>query len=171
MVCEMKNTERKCKCHVVSMLADDSNIPIRYDPELNEYYLAYGNEGRVFFYYCPMCGGRLPKSKRGQLFTRPSVKEKSKITEKIKEAKSIGDIVAILGEPDERHEQILHSTEQKIMYRMKDVRQTLRYTSLAKTFNLLLQEYEDGSFAVLFEGKVKLDAANKIEKEQKLRES
>lgn len=163
----MKSTERKCKCHVIAMLAGDSNIPIQYDPELNEYYLAFGNDGQVHFYYCPMCGGHLPKSKRGQLFTRPSAREKSKITERIKEARSISDIVAILGEPDERHEQILHTPEQKRIYGMKDARQTLRYTSLAKTFDLLLQEYEDGTYVVLFEGKSKPDAANRIKKEHK----
>ncbi len=167
----MKITERKCKCHAISMLADDPNVPIQYNHKLNEYYLAFGDNGQAPLYYCFSCGGRLTKSKRGQLFTKPSVREKTKITEKIKEARNIDDIVAILGEPDERHGEVLHSMEQKKKYGMKNVRQTLRYTSLAKTLNLLLQGYEDNSFAVMFEGKFKPDAASRIEKECKPKES
>ena len=81
------------------------------------------------------------------------------------------DALAILGEPDERYGAIPKNIRKSGKYKMKGVKRTVRYTSLAKTLNLLLQEYEDNSFAVMFEGKFKPDAANRIEKGNKPKES
>lgn len=151
----MTSNERKCKCHSLSDLAIDPSVPVQYNSALREYYLIAKNKKRIFFYYCPICGGRLPKSRREQYFTKPSAREITKINGKIKNAKSFDAILSVLGEPEEKYGPMLHNTKHLKKRKTKNVKRTVRYTSLAKTFNLLLQEYEDGKFIVIFERKLK----------------
>lgn len=95
----------------------------------------------------------------------------TKIRKRIENARKMDDILAILGEPDEKYGAISKNIRKGRKYKVKGVKRTVRYTSLAKTLNVLLQEYEDDSFAVMFEGKFKPDAAARIEKEHKPKES
>jgi hypothetical protein len=137
------------------MWADDPQVPIQYDPQLNEYHLVYGNEGIILFYYCPICGGSLPKSKRGRLFTKPSAREIAKVKKKMAGGRTVDDIIALLGKPDEHYDSIPPGTDTDRKYGLKDIRQVFKYSSLAKTFDLVLQEYTDGTFDAMFSGKPK----------------
>lgn len=160
----MESNHPKCKCHSLSAWAEDPDVPIQYDKVLNEYHLVGKNNRQMFFYYCPMCGGHLPKSRREKLFTKPSAREIAKIRKKVEGTRKMDDILAILGEPDEVYGAISKNIRKGGKYKVKGVKRTVRYTSLAKTLNVLLQEYDDNSFAVMFEGKFKPDAARQLRK-------
>lgn len=157
---------QKCECASVFKWANDPNIPVEYDQELNEYYLVKGVDETTLFYYCPSCGGHLPKSKRASLFTTPSRKEKAEIIERIERIKSatkIDEVLKILGEPDERRGPSIIDPQKKRIYGMRDVKQTLIYTSLAKTLDLIVQEYEDGEIILAYAGKLKGIASTSTE--------
>src|SRR6266404_1479434 len=154
---ELSDTQSmpECGCGLVLGWANEPNIPIEYDSEFNEYCLIAQDSRKTILYYCPICGGHLPKTERTSLFTTPSTEEIIEINERLKSVTTMDDVVRILGEPDERYGPIINDPEKKRVYGMKDVRQGLRYTSLAKTLVLTVQENEDGRIHVIFEGKPK----------------
>src|SRR5438874_898942 len=48
----------QCNCGALIEWANDSSIPVGFDPEVNEYYVTAANGANVLLYYCPKCGGR-----------------------------------------------------------------------------------------------------------------
>ena len=66
------------------------------------------------------------------------------LAERLRPAANIGDVVKILGEPDRSFGPILHDIKKQTIYGLRDVKQTLEYTALAKTVALAVQEHEDG---------------------------
>ena len=77
------------------------------------------------------------------------------IKEKIKNASSLEGIASILGEPDFRDGPTVHTAEMKETYHTHDVRQTVRYIALSVTFDLVIQEYEEGVLGIFYMGKLK----------------
>lgn len=76
-------------------------FPIGFDVEMNEYYVALIPGGEATMRYCFWCGGRLPESKRGSFFTKPSDEEMEEVTALLRGAKSHEDVLRILGPADE----------------------------------------------------------------------
>jgi hypothetical protein len=66
------NKIARCKCGFLERHAGEPDSPIRFDAQMNEYHFVYpgsmGGEARMNIYHCPFCGGRAPKSRRGDLF-------------------------------------------------------------------------------------------------------
>jgi hypothetical protein len=140
----------KCRCGLIAKLSADPNVPVWLDPELNEYYLVAQDNTRSTIAYCPRCGGRTSESTRDALFTTPSNEEMLDLAERLRPAAKIRDVVRILGEPDRRFGPILHDIKKKTIYGLRDVKQTLEYTSLARTVALAVQEHEDGTITTLY---------------------
>lgn len=76
-------------------------FPIGFDEEMNEYYVALIPGGEATMRYCFWCGGRLPESKRGSFFTKPSDEEMDEVVALLRGAKSHEDVLRILGPADE----------------------------------------------------------------------
>ncbi len=95
--------ERPCTCGLPEKWAQAPNFPVKFDAEVNEYCLVYGKRGRWHHVmrYCFWCGGRLPESTRGKLFTEPSQAEMAEIRRMLAGARSAEEILATLGQPDE----------------------------------------------------------------------
>lgn len=145
----LEATEPKCRCGCLEKWASDPNLPIEFDAEMNEYNLIRGNSCRMI-YFCPVCGGRTPKSRRAQFFTEPSRADMHQICSRLSGAQTVADVVAILGEPDERHQ---YPAEERQVYHAKGV---LRYSSLSGSFHLFVIEQKDGTIGGLaFPGKYK----------------
>jgi len=94
-----------CKCGVPERAVADSHIPIVFDKTTNEYQLTYAVEeangsGSMTFYYCPFCGGRLPKSIRGTLFATVTASETSRLSNLTRHINSIKEAIKAFGEPD-----------------------------------------------------------------------
>lgn len=150
----------RCHCGALEGWARDPRLPVNYDPELNEYSLLHdsydGQPSSMSIYFCPACGGRAPLSHRGDLHTNPSFREVNVISRRMGSAKTIEEIVAVLGEPDVRYGPSAMSAERKEVYGLRDTKQQLIYQHLGRTVELIVQEYEDGKVGIMFSGKRKL---------------
>src|SRR5687768_12376910 len=114
-----------CNCQLPSQWAKDRNVPIQFDPELNEYNLLC-DDFTITLYYCPFCGGRLPESKRDELFVVASPMEQAALQNSLSGMKTIGEVIAILGEPDIDFGSTLFQPEDKAIYGYKDVIRSIR---------------------------------------------
>src|SRR4051794_30251709 len=95
-------TKKPCSCGFLAHAAKSALMPIRFDEELNEY--SFENaalHGSIMIYHCPMCGGIASNSKRAGLFRRVSMKEYRRVDELTKHLKTLADIEATLGKPDQ----------------------------------------------------------------------
>ena len=153
----------RCNCQAIQNYVNDGNSPIEYDPKLNEYNIIYekdrGVHCKIQLYFCFFCRGKLPKSNRGKLFTKPSVVEIFKAGRLIRNIKTEKDIVKILGEPDrkmsfdkppfselpeeERSKRTFHH-EWKAQY---------EYTSKWNTLDVLFTVYQNGKTDSAIAGK------------------
>jgi len=99
---------RFCKCEVLERASKEADHPIRWDEQMNEYYIAYGKSGqmsgRMSVYYCPFCGGKTPKSRRHSFFAHVTREEETRIYGLFREVRTVADVVARFGPPDAEHE-------------------------------------------------------------------
>jgi len=56
----------------------------------------------MMIYHCPFCGGRAPKSRRGDLFHRLTHAEQRRLSELTKDMRTLQDVITAFGEPDIR---------------------------------------------------------------------
>ncbi len=98
--------ERKdiCDCGALENASKEPDHPIRWDEQMNEYYIAHGKAGRMMVYYCPFCGGSTPKSRRGSFFAHVTQQEERRITELFRGIRKVSDVVSRFGPPDEERE-------------------------------------------------------------------
>jgi len=93
----------ECKCGALARMADDPKDPVEFDARLNEFHITRkGNGGYTLVYYCPLCGGKAPDSKRSSLFQRLDLAEQQRLFELTKNLHTTQDVIAALGEPDLR---------------------------------------------------------------------
>lgn len=93
--------ERTCECGYPARWASDPMSPVQFDERLNEYQLLLQNRGYARMRFCFWCGGRLPESKRGTLFTSMDDAELTEARSLLSGAKLFEDVVRVLGPPDE----------------------------------------------------------------------
>ena len=93
-----------CDCGVLEKASKEPEHPIRWDEEMNEYYIAVGNSGHMMIYYCPFCGGRTPESRRSSPFAHVSEEEAFRIYQLFGGLRTVSDIKARFGLPDEEQE-------------------------------------------------------------------
>ena len=124
-----------CDCRWLQRAAHDPQVPIEFDPELNEYQLKTAKGGSMQLYHCRFCAGRAPESLRPQMFAAVPVEETARLHELIKDIQSESDALRLLGEPTHVLEPGGSSTEPE-----KDdtpsyihLYRTLRYESVSDT--------------------------------------
>ena len=93
-----------CDCRVLEFFSKEPDHPIRWDESLSEYFLACGQSGRTMIYYCLFCGGSTPKSRRASLFAHVSQMEMCRIHDLFRGLRTVADVVARFGPPDEERE-------------------------------------------------------------------
>jgi hypothetical protein len=58
----------ECNCGQLARLAEDPRNSIQFDVQLNEYHIIRKDgTGYSLIHFCPICGGRAPKSQRNKL--------------------------------------------------------------------------------------------------------
>ena len=148
--------EPRCACGCLARWAADATLPIEYPSEYAEYHFVTSSVtgyGYWFIHYFPRCGRRMPKSKRGDSFPLPFQGEVKAIRERLKDAKTIDDVIRTLGEPDRRFVPPTQYPTEKKIYRLTDVRLVLVYRSIAKTAEVHIQENECGEITIFIDGK------------------
>ncbi|MCW5556149.1 MAG: hypothetical protein KIS67_28845 [Verrucomicrobiae bacterium] len=148
--------EPKCKCKQLRKWSDVRGSCIQHDAVLNEYHLVYGDRCRLFLYYCPKCGGRLPESKSNRVSGKSFKVERLKFEKKLERAKTLEQVIKVLGgPPDERDTDIRFDKKEKEIYGAKPVKELIRYTQIARTLNIVAQELEDGTLQIFYPMKSK----------------
>ena len=62
------DTGAECDCGQLARLAEDPRNSIGFDVQLNEYHMIRKDgTGYSLIHFCPICGGRTPKSQRSKL--------------------------------------------------------------------------------------------------------
>ena len=90
----------ECDCCTLERLVTEPGIPVAFDAALNEYHIQTSDGGRVVIYHCLHCGGRMPKSRRDELFMRLSYAEQDRLRNIVQDIKTVDDALAFLGPPD-----------------------------------------------------------------------
>jgi hypothetical protein len=139
-----ENTAQKaCNCGYPAKWAADPNSPIIFDETLKEYrVLLKDSRSCHIMRYCIFCGGKLPKSKRQELFSVLDKGEVDCVNAELAGAKSIADVYHRLGKPD-AIEPVCQS----------DYSQQLRYSSRWTSLDLIVIERLDGTIEYLCGGK------------------
>jgi hypothetical protein len=135
----------KCNCKSLQGYSDEINCPIRYDSELDEDNIVYGTH-RIIMYYCFFCGGKLPKSKRGNLCTKPSKTESAKAFNLIRKIKTEKDLIEILGMPDKKiSNEDFPDLDKNNQSFPKGWKSHFDYHSKWKTLEIHFQIYDNGN--------------------------
>ena|SRR5215813_158235 len=93
----------KCRCGSLDREARKPDSPIKFDTEMNEYYISYfdgGEETKLRVYHCMFCGGAAPDSFRPSKFAVLSSGELERLRKLIKDLKSVDQVLAAFGKPD-----------------------------------------------------------------------
>lgn len=143
-------TKAPCSCGYLASSAREPNLPVKFDSKLNEYSLEIrlpkGTALSIVLYHCPRCGGVASKSKRNQLFLKPSAKEVRRLESMVRNLKTIDDIRRSLGTPDAA-ETIRLPSDFRLRGRERKVRavKVLTYTKLSRTADLQFTVYSHNS--------------------------
>ena len=99
-------TDELCDCNTLQEAADNPLLPIEFDSQVNEFHLVYkdGSQGHSILYHCFFCGGKAPESKRHLLFATISEDERFRLRELTKPLKTLDDVLAEFGKPDQDRE-------------------------------------------------------------------
>lgn len=87
-----------CQCPFLRHQAANPDVPIQYDPRLNEYHIV-GTLSLTMIYHCPFCGGRAPKSLRPFQFHYLPETERQRLENLVSGLDSLESIVSKLGAP------------------------------------------------------------------------
>jgi len=155
---DFSKTNELCDCDTLQNAADNPDLPIVFDAKLNEFHLVYnvnGGEGYFNLYHCFFCGGKAPESKRDLLFATISEAERFRLRELTSQLKTLNDVLASLGKPDQDREDgimiMLPETEdsppKEQMYR------SLVYEHFSDVANIHVTVYPNERVGIGFIGK------------------
>jgi hypothetical protein len=145
-------TRIRCSCGTLKRGAQDPNLPIRFDPELNEYsfehLLPRNRRVSMIIYHCPMCGGVASESKRSKLFAAVSKREALRLKAITDGLESVRDIENTLGIADEvrTYRPLSGFVETRPQSRTRETRtvRILIFARLSDTANVEFKAYSNG---------------------------
>jgi hypothetical protein len=134
----------ECDCGGLEKISKEPEGPIVFDPEINEYNLAYRTQSGIQMqyrvYHCLFCGGRTPASRRDELFLHVTDAERTRLMSMVGALRTLPDLITALGAPDEDVPAGTAMTtiacdgrEQTTLYRL------LTYNNLSPTAHLRVQ--------------------------------
>lgn len=152
-------TDVPCDCGFLDRLADDPDLPVRFDEEMNEFHFIYsssrGGEGHLLIHHCFFCGGKAPASRRPSFFRAISRAEQDRLWALLKPMKALADVVSAWGQPDQ---DLDPGTD--VMTPEKDGEpgtiqrfRTLEYSHLSETAVVSVRVYPDDRVGFALHGK------------------
>jgi hypothetical protein len=143
----------------LELQANQPDSPIRFDPKLNEYHFIYrtstSEETMMMIYHCPFCGGRMPNSRRDDLFHRLTRAEQHSLSELTKAMRTVQDVTAAFGEPEIRQPigMVITTPEKDGKPETTQSYPMMIYTTLSETANIHVTVYPTDKVAISFQGK------------------
>jgi hypothetical protein len=102
----------ECTCGWPQRAVLNEWFPIKFDSEMGEYQLVLDcgdrGKGEAMMRFCPWWGQSLPKSKRGDYFTKPTDKDQQDVRQKLKGVTTVEQMLTALGPPSETHDNPSH---------------------------------------------------------------
>ena len=157
-------TEEPCRCFYLHDQAQNPFSPIKFDSEMNEYRIEYGDPegdgpprsvGALNIYHCPFCGGAAPESRRAQWFATVPPEESDRLLKLFEGIKSIDEAIAAFGPPS--NDLPNGETETR---RLPDGNlgptkrfRTLLYSNLSESAEVRFSEAADGAIQLSIGGK------------------
>jgi hypothetical protein len=142
---------RNCVCNEFQHWTEVSESRVRFDSALNEFHLSFADDGTIFIYFCPSCGGKLPASRRSHLFVERSPGELEATRKRLDAVRSLTDVLHILGDPDITR----RPPPSPDMPLDKVINVAWFYERHTKSFDILVQELANGSLQILFPRKLR----------------
>ena len=149
----MENS-KPCKCGLPEKWASDAEVPVEFDKRLNEFHLRDRRGGQWIMRYCLSCGGRLPESKRSDLFLKMDDKEEKDVCAIKKKIHNLQDMKVVLGEPDVVVS-IRPDPEQERIYGGRRAIRCHEYSKRWRTILLHINEMENGEIEIQYSAKHK----------------
>ena len=153
-------TDTVCSCNYLQDSANNPELPIFFDKEVNEYQFKYksdegGAEGMMVIYHCPFCGGAAPESIRGTLFAKITQKEEHRLNDMLKEIKTMEDALKLLGDPNADHSNgvTVESLEIDGEPSQRESYRSITYTNLSDTVDVYITDYLNKGIHITFQGK------------------
>lgn len=146
---------KSCRCHLLEVMAEHDEFPIRYCDRTQTFQLVYlSGSGRMRLSYCFECGGKLPDAIEPTR-SQPDPREQVEAETIMSQAKSLEEIAAVLGSPDETFpwtnvpigdifEDLADRFPDQYAHARK-WKQCLRYSKRWPSLLLDIYEYEDGT--------------------------
>jgi hypothetical protein len=116
----------------------------------------------MMIYHCPFCGGRAPKSRRGELFHRLTERERQRLFQLTKGLRTVQDVITAFGEPDIRQPVgiVIVTPERDGKPETTVGFPVMIYTKLSETANVRVTIHPADRVGIGFDGKaVKKNAA------------
>jgi hypothetical protein len=147
-----------CECGYLQRAADDSDNPIEFEKDTNEFHFTYaepsdGNKATLMIYHCPFCGGAAPKSKRDLLFAHVSREERERLATLLKPLKTIEDTLDTLGVPDHDGYSVTEDQSHGELPPNIVYNRLLRYSGLSEVADVCISECFDGTVRWTLQGK------------------
>src|SRR3954466_901759 len=100
-----------CTCNWLHNAATAPEMPIEFNPEMNEFDLHVDSPvGKAMWRirYCPSCGGRAPESLRDTFFAIITPEEQQRLQELLAPITSPGEALRVLGSPDGENHSLVY---------------------------------------------------------------
>jgi hypothetical protein len=145
----------ECNCGWLARLAADPREAVEFDARLNEHHIQRKDgSGYSLIYFCPLCGGRAPKSQRSRLFHSLTEAERHRLTELTKDLRTVQQVRAALGEPDiEGLRLTVARPETEGKPETTQSYPAMTYSKLSETAIINVQVYPDDKVGITFQGK------------------
>ncbi len=154
-------SDRVCSCTNWQEGANDPFLPIWFNSIMNEYVILFGKvpTNAIVIYYCPSCGGRMPKSQRADFFTIPSDVEVAEVRAILEQITDSVSMRLLMGEPDEVFEWYKDNSDGYFSNpEGPEFKYQYTYSSRWKTLEVVVQEYDRGELRYFLHGKPKPNA-------------
>lgn len=148
-----------CTCGILERASRVPGHVIRWDESVGEFYIAWGEAERLNVFYCPICGGSAPPSRRSLLFHPISQAERERLFELTSGIETVQEVLSKFGEPDLRMS-TGHATITPERDGQPETTQSfpaMIYSNLSKVAEVRVVVYPTGRVEFLFSGKEKKD--------------
>ena len=127
--------------------------PIKFEAQNREYRLYYDlqhpSAGYQVMHYCLFCGGRLTRSAPSEFWTI-SQDEEARLIQVTSSLKTVADVQATLGPPDEEATGAMRSAIRERVPQETELLRVLTYKRLSAIANVMVFERKDGSVGFTF---------------------
>lgn len=138
---------RPCKCDCLHDAANDPATPVKYYEALAEFRIVCVDghkNGYLSIYYCPFCGGEVPRSLRPNHFARITKEELVRLGALLNGINSVDEALTRLGPPDHEFPAGVTMTTRSSVTNGPEVfsYRTLHWKGYSATADIVLNDYQ-----------------------------